>query len=349
MTRTAIGKYGIVDNEGVDVGYFEAGVGPLVILCHGFPGLSYSWRHQVRALAIEGFRAVAMDMRGYGSSGKPGATSNYSLDHIRSDILSLLNHLGEERAIFIGHDFGTPVVWNMALECPDRVAGIIALSVPYDFDYYGRRGIGHSGDSYDETTPSEQFAAYAQSSFLHAHYFQQRGPADEELEGNTATFLRRIYWSLSGEGNLLEGFSRAEPGSGYLDVLPEPSKPLPWPWLDEQAMDHYVRAYMSSGFSGALNWYRVADLNWELNRRYLGMRIDVPALFLAGERDAVIAMSGPESFDFMRQMVTDLKGIVMAPEAGHWVQQESAELVNRSILEFTRIVYGRPSPGRRQI
>lgn len=330
---------GFIDNEGVDVSYYAAGSGPLVILCHGFPGLAYSWRNQIQPLTDAGFRVVAPDMRGYGGSGKPTAVSAYSFDHIRSDLVALLDHMGEERAIFVGHDFGTPVVWNMAHECAERVAGVVALSVPYDFDYYGRRGVGHFDDSLPEVPPSKQFAAYAESAFLHAHYFQKVGPADRELGSNTAAFLRRIFWALSGEGDLLAAFSRATPGSGYLDVLPEPSEPLPWPWLPESAMDQYIKAYEASGFSGALNWYRVADINWELNRRYLGKKIETPALFMAGERDPVMTMSGIDSLNFTRQMATNLKDIVMIPNVGHWLQQEAAQIVNRHLLDFAKAVY----------
>ncbi len=332
-----------VDNAGVDVGYRQAGSGPLVIFCHGFPGLSYSWRHQLQALAAAGFRAVAVDMRGYGGSGKPIDVAAYSLDHIRSDMMSLLDALGEERAIFVGHDFGTPVVWNLALECPQRVAGLVAMSVPYDFDYYGRRGMGHADAAPPEILPSQQFAAYAENAFLHAHYFQQPGPADQELDDNPAAFLRRIFWTLSAEGDLLTAFSGAKPDMGYLEVLTEPDQPLPWDWLDEAAFNHYVAVFKAGGFSGPLNWYRVADINWQLNRRYLGQKIHTPTLFIAGQQDPVMVMSGPESLDFMREMVPGLLGIVQITGAGHWVQQEKADLVSQYIIDFARSIYAEPS------
>lgn len=339
MTETEPGQAHIINNEGVEIAYYSAGEGPLLVLCHGFPGLAYSWRHQLTALAAAGFHAVAPDMRGYGKSGQPAAVAEYSLDHIRSDMLALLDHLQAERAIFVGHDFGTPVVWHLALECPDRVAGVAALSVPYDFDYYGRRGVGHRGEPELNMLPSEQFAAYAQDAFLHAHYFQQPGPADAELNANTATFLRRIYWALSGEGDLLAAFASAAPGAAYLDVLPEPARPLPWPWLDAHSLQHYVSTFETSGFRGPLNWYRVADINWQLNRRYLGQKIDCPALFIAGEKDPVMMMSGPESLTFMRSMVPLLAEEVTVPQAGHWVQQEAPGRVNQCLLAFARDIY----------
>jgi pimeloyl-ACP methyl ester carboxylesterase len=106
------------------------GDGPLVIFCHGFPGLWYSWRHQMRAVAAAGFKAVALDMRGYGGSSKPANANEYTLDNIRSDLRAVLEAFGQQQAVFVGADFGAAVVWNMALAEPDLVRALVVLSVP---------------------------------------------------------------------------------------------------------------------------------------------------------------------------------------------------------------------------
>lgn len=307
--------------------------GPLVVFCHGFPGLWYSWSKQIPVLAEAGYKVVALDMRGYGGSDQPEAIEAYDLDHVRGDLVALLDYLGEESAVFVGHDFGAPAVWNMALAEPDRVQGLVVLSVPYDFDYYGRRGVGHRGESAPEMLPSEGFAAYAENSFLHAHYFQQVGPAEQELESKTEEFFKRIYWALGAKGELLASFANGKPGMGYLDVLPE-SAALPWSWMTADDMAFYTAQYQASGFFGPLAAYRVCDRNWQLNARYLGQRIETPTLFIAGEQDPVMVMSGQESLDFMRWAVPGLQGCEIIPDAGHWVQLEQSDQVNQQMLEF---------------
>lgn len=306
-----------------------AGEGPLVVFCHGFPGLAYSWRHQLQAVAAAGYQAVALDMRGYGDSDAPSAITDYSLDHIRADLVALLDERACEQAVFVGHDFGAPVVWHMALAEPARVAGLVVLSVPYDFDYYGRRGRDR-----DDERPSEQFARIAQSQFLHAHYFQTPGVAERELDTHCGAFLRRLFWALSARGDLLSAFEQAPLTGGYLDVLPPVPQTLPWSWLTQTDFAVYADTFSRCGFGGALNWYRVADINWEINRCYLGKIIEQPVCFLAGERDPVLTMSGDQALSFMHSRLTDLRDCQVIPGAGHWVQQEQPAAVNARLLAF---------------
>lgn len=307
--------------------------GPLVVFCHGFPGLWYSWRKQIPVLADAGYKVVAVDMRGYGGTDQPEEIEDYDLDQVRGDLLALLDHLGEESAVFVGHDFGAPVVWNMALEAPQKVKALMVLSVPYDHDYYGRYGQGHLGEPAPEKLPSEVFAEYASQSFLHAHYFQAVGPAEAELEARPEEFFRRIYWALGAEGELLASFANGKPGMGYLDVLP-PAAELPWSWMTQDDIGFYAMQYRTSSFYGPLNWYRIADRNWQINARYLGQTIDTPTLFIAGEKDPVMVMSGEASLDFMRMAVPGLRDCNIIADAGHWVQLEQADAVNKKLLEF---------------
>ncbi len=305
------------------------GLGELVVFCHGFPGLAYSWRHQLAYAAQHGYRAVALDMRGYGGSDAPASIEDYSLERCRADLLALLCHLGSQDAVFVGHDFGAPVVWYMALTEPQRVRGLLVLSVPYDFDYYGRRGQPDCDEK-----PSELFARLGARHFLHAHYFQQQGPPEDELEAACGEFLRRIFWALSGQGDLLAAFAAGDPSGGYLDALPPAGAQLPWPWLSKDDFAVYEKSFSRCGFRGALNWYRVADINWRLNSPLRHRQVGVPVAFIAGADDPVLVMSGDEAMDFMRARVPDLRECVLIESAGHWVQQESAARVNETLLRF---------------
>lgn len=310
------------------------GAGPLVVFCHGFPGLWYSWRHQMRAVAASGFRAVALDMRGYGGSSKPEDASEYSLDKIRSDLRAVLSHFGQQQAVFVGVDFGAPVVWNMALAEPALVRALVVLSVPYDHDYYGYFGQGGAG--FSAVPPSTRFADIAQNGFFHAHYFQEPGLAEQELNARPREFLTRLFWALSAQGDLLAAFARGKPGMGYIEVLGSASKSLPWAWMSDADMDYYAGQFSAGGFTGPLNWYRACDINWRANRQFLGQQIHQPCLFIAGEKDPVITMSPPGALDFMRKMVPGLADVLLVKDAGHFVQMEQASPVNDAITNFLR-------------
>ena len=120
-----------LETNGIYMHVAEQGVGPLVILCHGFPESWYSWRHQLSALAEAGFHAVAPDMRGYGQTDRPDELEQYTLLHLVGDMVGLLEALRAESAVIAGHDWGGPVAWCAALLRPDRFRGVIGLSVPF--------------------------------------------------------------------------------------------------------------------------------------------------------------------------------------------------------------------------
>ena len=298
-----------------------AGTGTPVVMCHGFPGLWYSWRNQLPALAAAGWQAVALDMRGYGQSTAPPDVAAYGHENTAEDLIAVLDHLGAERGVFIGHDFGGPLVWSMPLRHPERVQGVGVLSVPYD----PRRG---------RRRPSEGFAVMARDHFLHLHYFQSIGVAEGELDANVRPFLTRLFWALSGGFHYLDIWQRPPSGPGYLGVLPEGTDPLPWPWLSADDLDVYVEAYQRSGFRGGLSWYRAIDVNWERNTAFADRPIDVPALFVAGANDTVVEMGGDAALDLMRSSVPDLRGCHLVPGAGHWVQQEAPAAVNELLVGF---------------
>lgn len=300
----------------------ECGDGPAVLMLHGFPGLSYSYRHQLVALAEAGYRAIAPDMLGYGGTDAPQSIASYAYDHVTDWLVALLDALGVEKAVVVGHDFGASSAWNLALRARERVSGLVSLSVPYDPDR-------------SATRPSELYAAMAKKHFLHIHYFQEPGVAERELDGRAREFLARLFHALSGDFRYLDIWGKPSAGNGYLDVLPA-APPLPWSWLDEADLDHYASVFASTGFRGGLSWYRAFDANWELGDAYVGARLEVPTMLVAGANDAVIQMRGPKAIARMREFVSDLRGIHLLPGAGHWIQQERRDDVNRLLIEFVR-------------
>jgi pimeloyl-ACP methyl ester carboxylesterase len=307
----------VVRTNGIDMRVVEMGAGPLVVLCHGFPELSHSWRHQLPALARAGYRAVAPDMRGYGGTSRPDEIEAYDILHLTGDVLGLLDALGEGRAVLVGHDWGAPVVWTLALRAPERVRGVVAMSVPYR--------------PRSERPPTTIWKAVFGERWFYILYFQEPGVADADLGRDPATFLRRLLCAVDGEpsGAELALLAGARDGRGMLERLPEPDR-LP-DWLPRADLDHYAEVFARTGFTGGLNWYRNFDRNWELTPELAGARVQVPALFVAGAGDPVLAMT---PVDGMEAWVTDLRGVVILPGAGHWCQQERPAEVNDALMRF---------------
>ncbi|MDQ1396214.1 MAG: hypothetical protein QOG64_1473 [Acidimicrobiaceae bacterium] len=303
--------------NGVELHVTEAGEGYPVVLAHGFPELGYSWRHQLPALAGAGFRAVAPDQRGYGRSSRPPAIEDYDILALTGDLLALLDEMGEERAIFVGHDWGSMVVWQLALLAPERVAGVVGMSVPFL-----PRG---------PVPPTQLMQQLFGDSFFYILYFQEPGVADADLARDPTTTMRRMLAGLTVvEGATLDasGLSAGD-GRGFVDRLPEPER-LP-DWLTQEELDHYVTAFSATGFTGGINWYRNFDRNWNLTEHLDGAKVEVPSLFIGGSLDPVRFMSPPEVMD---GWLTDHRGTVLIDGAGHWVQQEKPDEVNRALLRF---------------
>jgi pimeloyl-ACP methyl ester carboxylesterase len=244
-------RHRIVDTNGIKMHIAEQGEGPLVILCHGFPELWYSWRHQLPALAETGFHAVAPDQRGYGQTDKPQAVEEYNILKLVGDIVGLVYALEEENAIIAGHDWGAPVAWHCALLRPDIFRGLVLMSVPY------RTGIWSS------IRPTETMRRMAGEQQFYQLYFQESGKAEREIEENVRENILKFLYSASGDPppemrwRFLFNESQRFIDTGFLpDVLPA--------WLTEQDLDVFTREFQRTGFRGGLNWYRNIDRNWEL-------------------------------------------------------------------------------------
>ena len=315
-----------IEANGIRLNLAEQGSGPLVLLCHGFPESWYSWRHQLKALAEAGYRAVAPDMRGYGDSDRPEQIDRYTLFHLVGDMVGVLDALGERQAVIAGHDWGAPVAWHAALMRPDRFRAVIGLSVPYR-----PRG---------SVQPTTVMPQNEEGSFYQL-YFQSPGVAEAELEADPKASLRKILYSGSGDvprrnpGVAHAGVGMVPRSGGFLTRMPDP-KALP-AWLSEADLDTYAAQFTRSGFRGGLNWYRNIDRNWELLAPYAGAAVTVPALYMAGDLDLVVAFPRmKEVIADLKRFVPQLRGSVMLPGCGHWTQQERANEVNSGIIEFLR-------------
>jgi pimeloyl-ACP methyl ester carboxylesterase len=311
----------IIETNGIHLHIAEQGEGPLVILCHGFPESWYSWRHQLAALAAAGFHAVAPDMRGYGQSERPNAIDQYTLFHLVGDMVGLLDALGADQAAIAGHDWGAPVAWHAALFRPDRFRAVIGLSVPY----WRRPRVAPTS-----AMPQREDAIFYQL------YFQTPGVAEAELERDprdTVVKVMREAFHRPGEGGRDVGMVPRD--GGFLGRSPAPTA-LP-AWLTGADLDFFAAEFSRTGFRGGLNWYRNIDRNWELLAPYADAKITVPALYMAGDRDLVVAFKNMDRvIANLTTYVPQLRGSIILPGCGHWTQQERAAEVNAAMIDFLR-------------
>jgi pimeloyl-ACP methyl ester carboxylesterase len=275
----------------------EQGDGNPVVLLHGFPELAHSWRHQIGALAAAGYRVLAPDMRGYGQSDAPPETEAYDILELCGDVERLLDDAGAERAAIAGHDWGATVAWHFALIHPERTACVAGLSVP----------LVPNPPAPPLTIMREHFGED-----FYIVWFQEPGVAEGALERDVRrTLLTPAVWDPA--------WARRDDD--------EPRVPS---FMTDKDVDVYVRAFERTGFRGGLNWYRNIDRNWELTRQYDDRKVELPALFIAGARDPAIKWMPPE---VMQGRVTDLR-VELVDGAGHWIQQERPDEVNRALLEL---------------
>lgn len=305
--------------NGIEMFIREAGQGPLVLLCHGWPELSYSWRHQIEPIAAAGYHVVAPDMRGFGQTSAPAEIGAYSIFDMVGDMVALVSALGEKQAVIIGHDWGAPVAWHAALFRSDIFAAVAGLSVPPPFRGRGR--------------PLETLRKDGIDNF-YWQYFQTPDVAEAEFERDVAFTMRAV---------VTRGFSDPaaslfiQPGKGFLGD-PTSERLLP-DWITEDDLSVFTETYRKSGFRGGLNWYRNIDRNWELTAPWQGARIYQPSLFIAGANDSVVkGMIGAKRVLDMERVLPNLTRKLIIDGAGHWIQQERPAEVNAALLEFLKVV-----------
>jgi pimeloyl-ACP methyl ester carboxylesterase len=310
-----------VYNGAVELNVAVSGSGPLIVCAHGFPELWYSWRHQIAHFAALGFRVAALDVRGYGRSSKPTEIEAYTLRNLTSDVVAVIDHMGDGPAILFGHDWGAPIVWHTALLHPDKIRAVAGLSVPF---------FPRGNAPFIEVARS----AY-KGRFFYQIYFQQEGVAEAELESDVAGALRRMYFTLSGAAPLNKWLESKPAEAKLLDGLIDP-QPFPT-WMSEADLGIYVEAFRAGGFRGPLNRYRAQAIDFGELAELSGRSIVQPSTFIAGERDPVRAfIPGLDLYANPGIACADFRGSTIMPGIGHWVQQEAPRETNEALEAFVR-------------
>ncbi|MEV0011084.1 alpha/beta hydrolase [Streptomyces sp. NPDC051840] len=298
----------------------EQGTGPLVLLVHGFPESWYSWRRQLPALAAAGYRAVAIDVRGYGRSSKPATTDAYRMLDLVEDNVAVVRALGEERAVIVGHDWGSNIAATSALLHPEVFRAVGLLSVPYappggprPTDVFGQIG-----------GPEQEF---------YVSYFQEPGRAEAEIEPDVRNWLAGFYAALSAD--TMPAADEPDPhfvarGGRLRDRFPVGPRPA---WLSEQDLDVYAGEFERTGLTGALNRYRNMDRDWEDLAPHHGAAIEQPSLFIGGALDASTTWMS-DAIDAFPATLPRLSAAHLLEGCGHWIQQERPDEVNSLLTEW---------------
>lgn len=309
--------------NGIRLHYVDEGQGPSVILLHGYPFLWYLWRHQIRALAHAGYRVVALDQRGYGQTEAPDAFEAYDITQLVGDVVGLMNALGEESAVIVGHDWGSPVAYNAALMRPDLFRGVMMLCAPPQ-----ARG------------PVPPSVAW-RTMFKDLNFYQEylgHPEADQEIMADLRGFLLGVFYSTSGLCSDEEQWRWAWPKDEKLSDTYTIPDTLP-AYLSQQALDYYVSQYTLNGISGPNKWYTAIDRSWEVTSFLDRAIVQQPALFLTGERDPSlkpllgIDRQGP-AFASLNVNFANMREIIKIPGVGHTPPEEKPEEVNAIVLKF---------------
>ena len=296
------------------------GHGPLVLMCHGFPESWRSLRSQIDALAAAGYRAAAPDMRGYGGTDAPSSPEQYTMLHHVGDMTELVRTLGESEAVIIGHDWGAPVAWNAAMVRPDMFRAVVGMSVPFT-----------PPSSVDLLSALEAQGVRT----FYMQYFQTPGVAEAELGADPEATIRRVTYSMSGDGPGRAVAGILAPGAGFLDATVEPES-LPT-WLRAEDITDVAAEFRRTGFTGGLNWYRSIKRSSEVLAAWRGCVIRQPSLFIAGASDDVLKFPGMKArIDGLTSVLPGLRGSHVIEGAGHWIQRERAPEVNALLIAFLK-------------
>ena len=275
--------------DGTTIAYDDVGEGPPVVLLHGWPETKFSWRHQVPALAAAGYRVVAVDLPGYGDSSKGGGVARYGLRPVIQSIVEMLEAIEISRPVLVGHDWGSIVMWAMAVTYPDRFTALASLNVPY-------RGwcTGFPRTDYIREHLADRFG--------YVLYFQEEGAAERAFEADPELWLSGVYTSIAKDPD----------------------------FLTAEELETFVAAFRGGGMAAPLSYYRNIDANHDAFAAFENAPIELPTLVIAADSDPVLPR---QLIDGMERWVPQLTVIDVA-DAGHWVQQEQPDKVNRALIDF---------------
>ena len=319
--------------HGIRMGYYEAGPAsdrPPLILCHGWPELAFSWRHQIRALAEAGIRVIAPDQRGYGATDRPEAVEAYDLEQLTADLVGLLDHLKIDKAVFVGHDWGGFVVWQMPLRHPDRVAGVVGINTPHL-----------------PRAPADPIAIMRKRFGDMMYIVQFQDPA-REPDRIFANRVEQTFDAFMRKPLPRHDAPPTEPPAGGIAAPPslnlafpqmiaayDAAKDTRQPILSEAEKRVFVETFTRTGFTGGINWYRNMTRNWQRSEG-LDHTVRVPSLMIMAENDAVLP---PSAADGMERLVPDLEKYLVK-DSGHWTQQEQPAEVSAKLIEWRRRRFG---------
>jgi len=309
----------MIKTNGIDMAVYEAGPkdGIAVVLCHGFPELAYSWRHQVSALANAGYRVLAPDQRGYGLSSRPAAVDQYDIEHLTGDMAGLLDAFGIEKAIFCGHDCGGTVAWHMPLLQEKRVRGVIGVNMPF------------------LPRPQIEPILTLRAEFgddMYIVHFQKPGEADAILAKDVA----RTFRFFMRKNTITQAEYRGAPAEQRNLALIQALALDERNWRGEQLltpeeMKVFVDSFARTGFTGGINWYRNLSRNWERTAN-IEQKVKVPGLMILAEDDIVLP---PVMADGMEAYVPDLETALIRL-CGHWTMQEYPYRTNAILIDWLR-------------
>jgi pimeloyl-ACP methyl ester carboxylesterase len=325
MATTSISD---IDVNGVTLRVHQAGdpSDPTVVLCHGFPELAYSWRHQMAPLAAAGFHVIAPDQRGYGHSSAPQEVGAYGIGALTGDLVALLDHFGKSDAVFVGHDWGALIVWDLARLHPQRTRAVVGVSVPF---------------VQWPAPPTQLMKMLYGDRFFYILYFQQPGVAEAELDADAYDSMAKILWSAGGAGFASRrespvGLPPME-GTGFLTIMAEPpARPFvgpEGPWLTEGDLKFYADEFAYSGFFGPVSYYRNLDANFAVVKDLGPERLTMPTYFIGGTLDVVNLMD-PSGIERMQKQLPDFRGSTVLDGVGHWTQQEAPAAFNDALVGF---------------
>src|SRR6201984_496126 len=319
--------------NGIRMGYYDAGPKtdrPPLVLCHGWPELAFSWRHQIKALSEAGIRVIAPDQRGYGATDRPEPVEDYDMEHLTADLAGLLDHLKIDKAIFVGHDWGGFVAWQMALRHPDRVAGVVGVNTPH----------------HDRAPPDP--IELMRKRFGELMYIVQFQNPSREADKIFDSRVEQTFDAFMRKPAPRKDVAPAEPATAGVGASPRLNLAFPQmiagydarhdprtPILSPEEKKVFVDTFSRTGFTGGINWYRNWTRNWERSAG-LDHMVRVASLMIMAENDRVLP---PSAADGMERIVPDLEKYLVRG-SGHWTQQEKPEEGSKKPIEWRKRRFG---------
>lgn len=302
--------------NGLPFHVIEQGEGPAVLFCHGFPDTAETWRNQMSAVGKAGYRAIAVDMRGFGNSYAPEDLRLYTSLHVTGDLVGILDALQVDKAVIVGHDWGADYAQRACVLRPDRFPALVSISIPFAprgdislWDDLRARGLG------------ERYYAFA---FSHPD-------ADTRLLPAADTIRSALYW-LSASPSPDDRWDPIDPAKSML--RPSPVN-IPT-WADPDYVEHTIRTFEQTGFHGGLNYYRVLQVTFDLTAAFKDATISQPSIYIWGGADGLCRFFHPEppTVEALRPVWPGLSKVIELEDVGHWPQHEAGQRVSEELLKF---------------